>query len=90
MVTHHGRPGGRSGELFWLFLTILGTVALPLGGGAIALGLAHALGSETGFFAFKAGAVVGFVMSALAWRKLLTYYRYGADLKPIRSEEDET
>ncbi|WP_395543797.1 hypothetical protein [Neotabrizicola sp. sgz301269] len=88
MATHHGRPGGRSGEVGLLFLTVIATVLLIGGGIFLPLLLTQATGSSS-YFASKAGAAMGFVVSALLWRKLLSYYRYEAHtLRPIK--EDET
>ena len=91
MATHHGRPGGRGRELLLLLLTVLASILL-IGGGFL-LPLIWTEVTETGssFFASKAGAALGFLGSALLWRKLLTYYRYdGHTVRPLKEEKTAT
>jgi len=77
------------GEVGLLFLTVVATVLLIGGGIFVPLLLTQAAGSSSSYFAPKAGAAMGFLVSALLWRKLLNYYRYEAHtLRPIK--EDET
>jgi len=77
------------GEVGLLFLTVVATVLLIGGGIFVPLLLTQAAGSSSSYFASKAGAAMGFLVSALLWRKLLNYYRYEAHtLRPIK--EDET
>ena len=90
MSTHHGRPGGRGTELLLLLLTLIASVVLIVVGAILSAAIAHATGFGSPLFVGKAGGALGFVLSALLWRRLLAYFRYGPDLKPIRSEEDKT
>jgi hypothetical protein len=90
MATHHGRPGGRATELLLLLLTLLASVVLIVGGAILSGALSQATGLGSPSFMGKAGGVLGCFLSALLWRKLLAYHRYGPDLMPIRSEEDKT
>ena len=91
MATHHGRPGGRGRELLLLLLTVLASILLIGGGFLFPLILTQATETGSSFFASKAGAALGFLGSALLWRKLLTYYRYdGHTLRPLKEEKTAT
>jgi hypothetical protein len=74
------------GELGLLLLTIAATVLLIGGGAVLPLLLTQAAGSSS-YFASKAGAAVGFLVSAVLWRNLLSHYRYDTEtLRPIKKD----
>jgi hypothetical protein len=78
------------GEVGLLLLTIVATVVLIGGGILVPLAFTQAVGGSS-YFASKAGAALGFLISAVLWRKLLTYYRYEAQtLRPIKDETTAT
>ena len=91
MATHHGRPGGRGRELLLLLLTVLASVLLIGGGFLLPLIGTQATDTGSSFFASKAGAALGFLVSAMLWQKLLAHYRYDANtLRPLREENTAT
>ena len=74
-------------ELVLLVLTIFATVALIGGGFAVPLAFNEA-GETPYYFASKAGAGIGFLISVQLWRKLLIYYRFGVQtLRPTIDQE---
>jgi hypothetical protein len=89
METHHGRPGGRGTELLYLLLTLLASIVLIGGGFLLGLALAGADDSGSQRTYAKAGAGLGFLVSAVLWRNFLAYFRYGPDLKPIPKDKDK-
>ncbi|MBL9048674.1 MAG: hypothetical protein JNK19_00995 [Tabrizicola sp.] len=77
-------------EVVLLLLTVAATVILIGGGILLPLVLTQAAETQS-YFASKAGAAVGFLISGLLWRKLLTYYRYEVHtLRPIKEEKTAT
>jgi hypothetical protein len=86
VATHHGRLGVRLGELGLLFATLVATFFLVGGGFVVPLLITQAMETSS-YYASKAGAAIGFLVSVPLWRKLLKYYRYEVHtLRPIAED----
>ena len=88
-MTHHGRWGGRGLELFLTLALLAVTVCLIVAGGAFGFWVGAGLGSSLGGNLMLIGAAGGGTIAGLLWKKLLKYYKYDKNLRPIERNEDE-